>query len=161
MLSEKQWSTNVGVGLGALMQLAGLILYRIGNGLGMLGLVLLLASLPVFAWGSMSYVESKGHPRWVGLLGLAGVLGLVILIVLPDRDGPGGAGLWLRLALVLSMLVGLVLVGYGVDVDQRHLGGPSPGPTPFVCMIAGGILVAGSLLLLLRSVNRSSELSKS
>ena len=161
MLSEKQWSTNVGVGMGALMQLAGLLLYRIGNGLDLLGLILLLASLPVFAWGTMNYAEGKGHPRWVGLLGLGGVVGLVVLIVLPDRDRPTAAGLVFRLALVVAMLVGLVLVGYGVEVDQSHLGGPSPGPMPFVCMILGGLLVAGSLLFLLRSVSRSSVLSKS
>ena len=91
MLPEKRTNTNVGVGMGFLLQLAGLFLAQTGDMAAILALVLILISIPVFIWGCMNYAEGKGHSKWVGLVGLAGIIGLIVLIVLPDQDlhGPG------------------------------------------------------------------------
>ena len=86
MLSERRRNTNVGVGIGVLLQLAGLFLARTDGTAAILGLVLILISIPVFIWGCMNYAEGKGHSKWVGLVGLAGIIGLIVLIVLPDKN---------------------------------------------------------------------------
>jgi hypothetical protein len=43
----------------------------------------------------------------------------------------------------LAMIAGLLLVMFGAAVDMKHLGGPVPGPVPYVCMIFGAMLVVG------------------
>jgi len=84
MLSEKKTNTNMGVGIGIILQLAGFALSKAGETGAVIGLLLILISLPVFTWGCMNYAEGKGHSKWVGLVGLAGCIGLIVLIVLPD-----------------------------------------------------------------------------
>jgi TRAP-type C4-dicarboxylate transport system permease small subunit len=85
MLPEKKTKTNVGVGIGILLQLAGFVLSGVGETGRIVGLLLILVSIPVFIWGCMNYAEGKGHSKWVGLVGLAGIIGLIVLIVLPDQ----------------------------------------------------------------------------
>jgi hypothetical protein len=48
----------------------------------------------------------------------------------------GSVGTMKKLQLItrLAMVAGIVLVAYGVTVDMRHLGGPGPGPVPYVCI---------------------------
>jgi uncharacterized membrane protein len=85
MLPEKKTKTNIGVGIGIILQLAGFALSGGGETTAVVGLLLILISLPVFIWGCMNYAEGKGHSKWVGLVGLAGCIGLIVLIVLPDQ----------------------------------------------------------------------------
>ena len=87
MLPEKITRTNVGVGIGFILQLGGLILTKLENtaATALLGLLLILAGLVIFIWGCMNYAEGKGHSKWVGLVGVAGIIGLVVLIILPDQ----------------------------------------------------------------------------
>ena len=33
----------------------------------------------------MSYCEGKGYSKWLGLLGLLSIIGLLVLVFLPDR----------------------------------------------------------------------------
>jgi hypothetical protein len=91
MLPEKKTKTNVGVGLGFILQLGGLILTKQGDttATAILGLSLILAGLVFFIWGCMNYAEGKGHSKWVGLVGVAGIIGLIVLIVLPDQHKKG------------------------------------------------------------------------
>src|SRR3972149_5172822 len=72
VLREKQTKTNLGVGTGVLLQLAGFFLAQTADTAAILGLLLILSSIPVFIWGCMNYAEGKGHSKWVGLVGLAG-----------------------------------------------------------------------------------------
>ena len=85
MLYEKRFKTNVGVGIGSVLQLAGFFLVETVETAKVAGLVLILISLPVFVWGCMHYAEGKGYSKSVGLLGLCGIIGLIVLIVLPER----------------------------------------------------------------------------
>lgn len=85
MLPDKKTKTNIGVGIGVILQLAGFALSGVGENPAVVGLLLILISLPVFIWGCMNYAEGKGHSKWVGLVGLAGCIGLIVLIVLPDQ----------------------------------------------------------------------------
>jgi len=78
MLPEKRMRTNVGVGMGVFLQLAGFFFFQPAHRVAILGLVLIVISIPVFIWGYMNYAEGKGHSKWVGLVGLAGTLGLLV-----------------------------------------------------------------------------------
>jgi hypothetical protein len=85
MLAEHKSKTNVGVGLGFLLQLLGFILCDAGEVGSVLGCLLVLTSLPLLIWGCMHYAEGKGHSKWVGLVGLTGCIGLLVLVALPDN----------------------------------------------------------------------------
>ena len=85
MLPENRTKTNIGVGVGTVLQIAGFLLSQSYGIRPILGLALILVSIPPFIWGCMNYAEGKGHSKWVGLVGLAGCIGLLVLIVLPDQ----------------------------------------------------------------------------
>ena len=80
--TENRRKTNIGVGIGVVLQMAGLSLF----GAGLYGLLFVLARLPGFIWGCANFAEGKGQSRWVGLVGVAGIVGLIVLIVLPDKS---------------------------------------------------------------------------
>lgn len=87
MLPEKKTKTNISVGIGFLLQLVGYSLVQTTEtcAIALLGLMLILISIPLFIRGCMNYAEGKGHSKWVGLVGLAGLIGLIVLAVLPDQ----------------------------------------------------------------------------
>jgi hypothetical protein len=49
-------------------------------------LAIQLLVLPFFIWGCMAYAKRKGYNEFVGLIGLASCLGLLVLVFLPDRS---------------------------------------------------------------------------
>jgi uncharacterized membrane protein len=85
MLAEKRTATNVGLGLGLPLQFAGLLLQLQGEAQYVSGLLLALAGLAVFTRGCVRYAQGKGRHAATGLLGLFSVVGLLALLVLPDR----------------------------------------------------------------------------
>jgi hypothetical protein len=85
MLPEKKSKTNLGVGLGILLQITGNVLAGTSEAGAIPGYVLTFIGTVFFVWGCMNYAEGKGHSKWLGLLGLISCLGLVILIFLPDH----------------------------------------------------------------------------
>jgi hypothetical protein len=89
MLREKQAATNTGVGVGIILQVFGRILQIQRDDMFVPGLALILLGLVVFAWGCMNYMEGKGHNKWLGLIGLLTILGLVILVLFPDHHREG------------------------------------------------------------------------
>ena len=87
MLAEYKTRTNVGIGVGFLMQVAGNVIGGISSSsaLAMLGLLISLAGFGLFIWGCISYAQGKGyHGAW-GLLGVISLLGLIILVFFPDK----------------------------------------------------------------------------
>ena len=44
----------------------------------------------IFAWGCTHLVAAKRLPKWTSLLGFLSVIGLAILLVLPDRSAKTG-----------------------------------------------------------------------
>ncbi|MCW5558515.1 MAG: hypothetical protein KIT22_11880 [Verrucomicrobiae bacterium] len=85
MLPDKKTKTNIGVGIGILLQISGRLLIANSEGGASFGLLLVLVGAGFFIWGCMNYAEAKGHSKWLGLLGLLSCIGLLILIFLPDR----------------------------------------------------------------------------
>lgn len=91
MLAEKRTATNIGIAAGIGLEVVAIALVVSGRPLlSLLALPVLLASAVFFAWGCWSYAAGKGYPGVLGLLGVFfGFIGLLIMIVLPDkcRDG--------------------------------------------------------------------------
>ena len=84
MLAEYKTKTNIGIGLGILLQLLGRFVTR-NEATALIGLMLAIVGLVFFIWGCMNYAAGKGHSKWLGLLGLLSCIGLLILVFLPDR----------------------------------------------------------------------------
>jgi hypothetical protein len=81
MLPENKTNTNIGVGLGLILEIVG----RLVLGGSVVGLILVIVGYVLFIWGCMNYAVGKGHSKWLGLLGLLSCIGLLILIILPDH----------------------------------------------------------------------------
>lgn len=119
MIAEKQKSSNIGVGLGFVVEIVGRVLTAQGGaaqntGLAVLGIGLIVVGAVLFIWGCVNYCQGKGYSGWLGLLGLLSCLGLVILVLLPDKYKGGGPP----------------TVGGGPGVSQPGVWPPPPsGPT--------------------------------
>ena len=165
MLPEKRRQANLGVGAGVVLQCAAAMLFQIKPGdledltglpvgvQGTVALVLLLLSVPIFVRGCTAYAAGKGYRPRVGAWGLLGVIGLIVLVLLPDRAaGQRRVGLGKIIAVILMaagfalVLVGLWLDALGEDVRIGRL----LGPWPHVSMLAGFCLVLASLPFLTR-----------
>lgn len=90
MLKEYKRKTNIGVGVGLVLQITGNVFVGPEGSehaaiLVIVGSVLILAGLVLFIWGCISYSKGKGHHRGWGFLGLLSIFGLIILALLPDR----------------------------------------------------------------------------
>ena len=70
MSPEKKSRPNIGVGIGVILQLTAVLVSKIGAGPPLVVPLLLLVSVPVFAWGCMNYAE--GGPLKVARPGRRG-----------------------------------------------------------------------------------------
>ncbi|MGH8677258.1 MAG: hypothetical protein ACREUQ_02755 [Burkholderiales bacterium] len=84
MLAQHKTNTNIGVGLGIVLQIAGRSMQS------PFGVLLMLAGVVAFIWGCTEYARGKGYSGWFGVLGLFSILGLIVLAVMPDKhkDAP-------------------------------------------------------------------------
>jgi hypothetical protein len=86
VLAEYKRRTNIGVGAGLALQIIGrLLMTGSGSGQILLGFLVVLAGAVAFIWGCAQYAIAKGHSAWFGALGLLSIIGLIILVFLPDR----------------------------------------------------------------------------
>lgn len=83
MIPEYKAKTNLFVGAGLLLQVLGR--FGIGPEAPEIGLVLILMGAVVFIYGCSTYAQGKGHSAALGFLGLLSCVGLLILVLLPDR----------------------------------------------------------------------------
>ena len=87
MIAEKKSQANKGLGAGLLLAIgAGIVSGSVSAELG--GLLYLVAA-GAWVWGCFKYAEAKGYHPAFGLLGLATLLGLIVLAVLPDKHKEG------------------------------------------------------------------------
>ena len=77
-----------------------------------------------------------------------------------ERLGSVGTLSLLQHGTSLAMIVGLVLAGYGVAVDMEHVGGPGPGPVPYVCIFLGLFLVVGWVVFSLATGGHRSKIAE-
>jgi len=120
MIAEKQTKSNIGVGVGFVVAVIGRVLAGQGTasqnqGIIILGAILSLAGSAIFIWGCVNYAQGKGYSPWLGLLGLLSCIGLIVLVILPDKNKDGGppAG-----------------YGGGYVPPQTGVWPPPPGSTP-------------------------------
>ena len=102
MIAEKQTKSNIGFGVGLVMasfggvaatsrgyfHIRGLII--LGDALSVLGDALSVVGFGLFTWGCVNYAQGKGYSPWLGLLGLLSGIGLIVLVILPDKYKGGG-----------------------------------------------------------------------
>lgn len=81
MLPINQRNTNIGVGIGILVQIVGNMIMKENP----LGLIIALVGVGFFIWGCFNYAKGKGYSQFLGLFGLLWLIGLIILAVLPDK----------------------------------------------------------------------------
>jgi len=163
-VAKKRRNTNIGVGIGVLLQVGGLFIAQFGMNdkdaaAIILGLVLILVSILLLIWGCMNYGEAKGYSKKVGLIGLLGIIGLIVLIVLPDkiRDGPEARmstrKIW---GLVLMALgLGLFMVGYVLEEAAYERDRYSNRVFEVSLIVLGLILLVVSLVMLLYNRKRT------
>ncbi len=84
MLAEYKTKTNIGIGVGLLIQFIGRVLTGV-EGAELIGFLMILVGFIMFIWGCGCYAVGKGYSQFLGILGLLSCLGLVILAVLPDK----------------------------------------------------------------------------
>lgn len=86
-MDEYKRNTNIGVLAGIVLQIfARVVLLPQGGTVALLAIPVALAGTVCFIWGCWNYALSKGYPGYVGLLGLFSCLGLIILVLLPDKS---------------------------------------------------------------------------
>jgi cytochrome c biogenesis protein CcdA len=73
----------------------GLVLHMVGVEMGEAGMneiamITVAIGLPVFIWGCTQYSKAKGYSAWLGALGLLSLLGLWVLMGIPDRSEKAG-----------------------------------------------------------------------
>ena len=85
MLSEYKKKTNIGVGLGIIIQIIANVVSAGGEGNIIIGGLLGFVGTVFFIYGCVSYAKGKGHHGAWGILGLFSIIGLIILVLFPDR----------------------------------------------------------------------------
>ncbi|MDZ7611332.1 MAG: hypothetical protein U5L10_01075 [Candidatus Moranbacteria bacterium] len=87
MLKEYKKKTNIFVGLGLVLQFSSLFLRQDGDVMSALGSLVSLGGIILFTIGCWHYAKGKGYHGAYGLLGLLfSILGLIILIAMPDKN---------------------------------------------------------------------------
>ncbi len=80
LIKKHKYNSNIGVGVGLLISvIGGSMESDFGGFLALLGYAMVI-------WGCIEYAEYKGYSWKVGLLGLLSVLGLIILVCLPNKN---------------------------------------------------------------------------
>ena len=81
MLPEYRSKANLWIGIGLLLQFGSLLV--IPEPINALGI---LAGFVMILIGCGNYAIAKGYSGLLGILGIGSILGLVILICLPDKN---------------------------------------------------------------------------
>jgi len=85
MRSDTKAKAYVGIIIGFIVQLVGRGIANSSDQGAIVGSIIGLGGLLVFLWGCMNFAEVKGYSKWLGLLGLLSCIGLIVLILLPDK----------------------------------------------------------------------------
>ena len=84
MLPEYKKKTNIGVGIGIIVEILGRVM-AMNQALVLPGLIIVLVGAVFFIWGCRNYAAGKGYSNVLGLLGLLSCFGLIVLVLLPDK----------------------------------------------------------------------------
>jgi hypothetical protein len=86
MLKEYKRETNIGVGIGFIFITVSRYAFQSSAfGGPVFGCAVLLTGIGLYLWGCGQYAQGKGYSPYWGALGLLYLLGLVVLVLMPDR----------------------------------------------------------------------------
>jgi hypothetical protein len=93
---QLQKSSNIKIAIGFVGQFSRLLIIGDPDNLALtlFTIFLLVVFTAVFVWGCCDYIRSKGYAWGYGFLGLVGCIGLVILIMMPDKWKAGAPVEW-------------------------------------------------------------------
>jgi uncharacterized membrane protein len=77
--------TNIGVGMGIVLEIVGRIMVHNPEPMRSMGSIIMLVGLVAFIWGCAQYAKGKGHSPWFGLFGLLSIIGLIVLALFRDK----------------------------------------------------------------------------
>ncbi|MGV3617482.1 MAG: hypothetical protein ACO1SV_19320 [Fimbriimonas sp.] len=86
-----QKSSTLKILIAIALMVGGVIIMGVGSGgdanspMAMIGMVIRLIGIIPWFWGLADYGKSKGYSPFIALLGLLSCIGLIILVVLPDK----------------------------------------------------------------------------
>ena len=86
MLAEYKSKTNIGIAIGLILEIVGNVVRMQMPNLALVGAIIALVGAVFFIWGCMNYAVGKGYSKFLGLLGLLSCIGLVVLVLLPDKN---------------------------------------------------------------------------
>jgi len=97
----------IGIIVGIVLTLVGRAMTSAGHDYVAIGLILSLVGFAVFMWGCYCLVKKKGyHGAWT-LFGLLGCIGLLVLLLIPDKvTGKTTKGT----AIIVAIVAGVVLI---------------------------------------------------
>ena len=85
MLPEYKRRTNWGVGVGWTVGVIGGLMNFQGGNWVLLGTPLYFVGSIIFMYGVVAYIQGKGHStRWLLILFL-NIIGIIVIVLLPDR----------------------------------------------------------------------------
>jgi hypothetical protein len=85
MIESKKNQAALGIVGGLVVAMAGSPMHLDGP----LRVVWTSVGVCLYAWGAMSLAEAKGYSRWWGLLALVTIVGMLVLVFMPDRHRNG------------------------------------------------------------------------
>ena len=65
--------------------------------------ITILAGWVIYAWGCFYLVTGKGYSRWLTLLAILTLFGLIILLLLPDRNRQLSEPVTKRMRIVITL----------------------------------------------------------
>ena len=86
MLAEYKSKTNIGIAIGLILEIVGNVIRMQMPNLALVGAIIALVGAVFFIWGCMNYAVGKGYSQFLGLLGLFSCIGLIVLVLLPDKN---------------------------------------------------------------------------
>ncbi|MDD2806558.1 MAG: hypothetical protein PHV33_13485 [Elusimicrobiales bacterium] len=89
MIAEYKVRTNVGIGLGFIVQLLPMLAPNLFAQIPVLGPLCGWGGMILFIYGCSCYAMGKGHAWAWGLLGLFSLIGLIVLALMTDKAKAG------------------------------------------------------------------------
>jgi hypothetical protein len=77
--------TNIGVGIGIVLEIAGRSMAHNPEPMRSIAGIIILIGAVAFIWGCAQYSKGKGFSPWFGFFGLLSIIGLIVLALFPDK----------------------------------------------------------------------------
>jgi hypothetical protein len=78
-------NTVIDLGCGIVLQIAGSVLLKLSGVATIPGVILMFHGAGFLILGCTGYAAAKGYSKWIGLLGSGSLVGIIILMLLPER----------------------------------------------------------------------------